>query len=89
MLVAYRMNGIELNDCWSLKLDDGPVLRWLYANTSIFETVGETFKIRRRLMQSMLEEIKLTKLEAHKIQCDIEYALLNEEDEITYFFKVV
>lgn len=31
MLVAYRMNGIELNDCWSLKLDDGPVLRWLYA----------------------------------------------------------
>ena len=90
MLVAYRIEGLECSEFWSLRLSNGPVLKWLYANTKIFET-GETFELGLGVLKTMLSDVQgqAPRDEVLKIQKDIEYALLKEENCIVYFIKAI
>ena len=90
MLVAYRIEGLECSEFWSLRLSDGPVLKWLYANTKIFET-GETFELGVGVLKTLLSDVqgKAPGEDILKIQKDIEYALLKEENCIVYFIKAI
>ena len=90
MLVAYRMEGFECSEFWSLRLSDGPILKWLYANTKIFET-GETFELGLGVLKTLLSDVqgKAPGEEVLKIQKDIEHALLKEEDCVVYYIKAI